>query len=450
MHVSRRLGFRSLLVLALSLAFIGAFSLLSVTAVQLGQRERDAARRDAASSGARLLDQSLGTAPTHTRFAQSADALLGITIRGVELEQPTGEPWVHGVTGLGDPLSVTRADGTELRVWLRPLEEGGEAATNLLLLYVTVTGGLILLLTYLALTHLIVRPVENLTRASERVATGQSEVVVPVRGAKEVAQLADAFNTMARQLADERAALVARLEDLQRTTRELESAEQQVERSAHLASVGRLAAGVAHEIGNPLTAISGLVELSADPTLDEEKRTEFLRRVQGETERIHRIIRDLLDYARPDDQHGSSDMAEVIAGAVRLVAPQSDARGLRIERRVEECPRVRGDSDRLTQVVLNLLLNAADAVDGEGEVVIELRVDEDEVVFAVSDTGPGISDDLLPTLFEPFVTSKPVGQGTGLGLAVSHTIVDRLGGSIQATNPSEGGARFEVRLPKAT
>ncbi len=98
-------------------------------------------------------------------------------------------------------------------------------------------------------------------------------------------------------------------------------------------------------------------------------------------------------------------------------------------------------------MALNLLLNAADAVDGDGEVVVEVRPDGDAVVLSVADSGPGIPEDILPHLFEPFVTSKPVGRGTGLGLAVSHTIIDRLGGTITASNPPEGGARFDVRIP---
>lgn len=452
----RRLGLRSQLVLALSVAFVIAFSLLGVAAVQLGRHGREHARRDAAETTAQLFARALGPNPDHGQFSRASETLLGSTIRGVELERPAGDPWIHGVTRLGPSVEVAHPDGT-LRLWLRPANEGGGASANLLLLYVSVTGAAILLLTYLALTYLIVRPVESLTQASERVARGQLHVRVPVRGAAEVARLAGAFNAMSEQLADERAALVARLEELERTTRDLESAERQVERSAHLASVGRLAAGVAHEIGNPLTAIAGLVELARDTDLPEARRFEFLSRVQKESERIHKIIRDLLDFARDEgqsewtgegpDDGSASDLAGVVAAAVRLVAPQTSARGLRIEQRLMDAPPVRGDADRLTQVALNLLLNAADAVDGDGEVVVEVRPDGDAVVLSVADSGPGIPEDILPHLFEPFVTSKPVGRGTGLGLAVSHTIIDRLGGTITASNPPEGGARFDVRIP---
>ncbi|HJL26577.1 MAG TPA: HAMP domain-containing sensor histidine kinase, partial [Polyangiaceae bacterium LLY-WYZ-15_(1-7)] len=310
-------------------------------------------------------------------------------------------------------------------------------------------------LTYLALTFLIVRPVEAVTRASERVAEGRLETQVPVRGAAEVAGLAQSFNAMARQLGAERLALEERLRQLEAARAETSAAQDQVLRSARLASVGRLAAGIAHEIGNPLAAILGLTEIARDADLDAEERDEFLARIQTETERIHRIIRDLLDFARQEQEPGAgdgerrADLGQVVADAVHLVAPQKDTAKLRIERRVEEVPPVRGSADRLTQVVLNLLLNAADAVEGEGDVVVEVAREGEEVVLSVSDTGPGIPEDVLEELFEPFVTTKPVGQGTGLGLAVCHTIVERVGGTITAENAEGGGARFVIRLPLA-
>ncbi|MEM9067038.1 MAG: HAMP domain-containing sensor histidine kinase [Myxococcota bacterium] len=447
----RRFGFglRLQLVVALSVAFIIAFALLGLAAVQLGRRGREAERIHAARVTAQVLADSLDEDPGRRRFYVLADRVVGEAgIRGAEFERGTLEPWVRGVTGLGRPVEAETSRGT-LRLWIRAPEQ--LPLHNLLLLYVAVTGGAILLLTYLALTYLIVRPIDAVTRASERLAGGALEAEVPVRGAAEVRGLATTFNDMARQLRTDRRALEQRLRELEETTRELEAAQEQVLRSARLASVGRLAAGVAHEIGNPLAAILGLIELAQDDELDVETRHEFLARIQKETERINGIIRDLLDFARQDaeEAEATADLAEVVENAVQLVAPQKDTRKLAIERRVADSGVVRGSADRLTQVVLNLLLNAADALDGEGEIVVEVSEEDGFALLAVSDSGPGIPDELLDTLFEPFVTSKPVGQGTGLGLAVCHTLVERLGGQIRAENSPEGGARFVVRLPLA-
>ncbi len=320
-----------------------------------------------------------------------------------------------------------------------------------------VTGGAILLVTTLVLTVLIVRPLEALTRASERIARGSLDVEVPARGAAEVRRLAASFTGMAKQLKADRLALEERLRELEATTAELGEAEEQILRSARLASVGRLAAGVAHEIGNPLSAILGLVELARDEEMEASERSELLARTQRETERIHRIIRELLDFARQggpsddDDAVGQevSDLAEVVGDAVRLVAPQQGGVPVRVDLE-EALPPVRGSADRLTQVLLNLLLNAVDAVreaERQGEVRLRATRAGEGVELVVEDDGPGVPDALRDSIFEPFVTSKATGDGTGLGLAVTHTILERLGGSIDVENVPGAGARFRVHLP---
>ena len=443
-----RFGLRAQLVAALTAAFFLAFSLLGVAAIQLGRRSRDSARLDDAQATANTFAAALERDATRSAFLNYADAAIGRGgIRGVVLQRPDVAPWTRGVTHLGTPVAD---ESGRVQLWIRPPAGDGRVFGQLMMLYVSVTVGAILLLTFLALTRLIVRPVEAMTHAAHRMATGRLDVSVPVSGALEVAGLAASFNTMARQLAAERSAMERRLLELEATTKELKSAELQVERSAHLASVGRLAAGVAHEIGNPLTAIGGLVELAQDDDLPTEKRNEFLRRVESETARIQRIIRGLLDFARPGETLDSGQrvrLSEVVQASVTLIAPQRDASNIRIEQRVEPACEVHGTLDLLTQVLLNLLLNAIDAVDGDGDVLVEAgESPAGGVVLSVTDSGGGISEPILATLFEPFVTSKPVGKGTGLGLAVCHTIVERLGGTLTAQN-MDVGARFEVWLP---
>lgn len=452
----RPLGLRLQLVLALTVAFVIAFSLLGIAAVQLGQRARTQARLEDAEVTASLAAASLARDGSREAFVALADAMVGRgDVRGVEwTRRDRGgieAPWLRGVTGVGTAVSATTDHG-ELRLWLRANDGPRPAQSSLLLFYVSLTGGAILLLTYVVLTFVIVRPVEAVTLASERVARGNLEVSVPVRGAGEVARLATSFNAMATQVRRDRDALEQRLRELERAKAELESAQEQVVRGARLASVGRLAAGLAHEIGNPLTAILGLVELARDEDVDEADRAEMLRRIQHETERIHGILRDLLDFARQGRESepvaASADLREVIADASALVAPEGRGK-LRIERALDDVPRVVGSGDRLEQVVLNLLLNAKDAMGGEGRVHVRLRREGDRAVLTVRDEGPGIAAEIRDRLFEPFATTKPVGQGTGLGLAVCHAMIERLGGTIVAENAPEGGACFEVRLPLA-
>jgi len=306
-----------------------------------------------------------------------------------------------------------------------------------------------------------VRPVEALTRASERLAAGKLDARAPIGGAAEVARLSIAFNAMSDDLRRERAALDQRVAELEKTTRELRAAQSSLVRSEKLASVGRLSAGVAHEIGNPLTAILGLVELLQSGDLEPGEQAEFLKRIRGETERIHRIIRDLLDFARaqpdgPGEAGATADLAVVVDRAVTLVAPQKDLRRIVIERRVApELPPVRGSEDRWTQILLNLLLNAADAIEGEGTITVvlegegESEGEVERVRLVVSDSGPGIAKEVLGRLFEPFVTTKPPGSGTGLGLAVCLSLVEGFGGRMSAENVEGGGARFTIAAPRA-
>ena len=440
-------------MVALSLAFVGAFTLLGVASVQLSGRSRVALRVRDAEATAETMAEALrltgGASRSFTLLADAAMAKGGV--RGVELRREGSAPRVRGVTGLGTPVDAEVADGASLRLWVRaPGAAFTDRFDDLLFLYAALTGGVILLLTYVGLTVLIVRPVEALTQASERMARGNLEVEVPARGAKEVARAARSFNRMAAQLRTDRELLEARLREIEAAKTELEAAQEQLVRSARLASIGRLSAGVAHEIGNPLAAILGLVELARDPELPAEDREEFLARIQAETERIHRIIRDLLDFARQDpDEADAVDLRQCLEDALRLVTPQKSWRSIALERDLpDRIPPVRGQPDRLQQVLLNLLLNAADAVDGEGRVRISVSVEDEAVVLDIADDGPGIAEEVRDHLFEPFVTSKPPGEGTGLGLAVSHTIVERLGGSLEALEAPEGGALFRVRFPR--
>jgi signal transduction histidine kinase len=324
---------------------------------------------------------------------------------------------------------------------------------RLLRLYLLLTGTLILAVVYVTLTRLIVRPVENLTSAVERQKPNLThDDIISVGGAAEVVRLGVAFNAMARDLRLEKSALEARLSELEQTTEVLRSTQDQLIRSEKLAGVGRLAAGVAHEIGNPLAAILGLVELLQLGSLSRNEEGEFLARIRNETERIHLIIRDLLDYARTQpkelDQFATADLEKVVEEAVALVAPQKDLRRVTLERRVHGGDvTVRGSAHELTQIVVNLLLNAADAVRGEGHIMIELSPGEREVELSIVDSGTGIPEAVRDKLFDPFVTTKPAGQGTGLGLAVCSAIVERLGGSITGHSLPLRGARFTVRLP---
>jgi signal transduction histidine kinase len=450
------LGLRAQIILALLAAFTLSFSALGLIVVQVARRSTELERARRAHTIATAISFALEDDPGHLRAADTlARRLGGDEVAGLALTTARGDLLRVGATTGPRSANVVLESGETLSLWLTPLDPDSDSPlARLLRLYLMITGALIVALTYVLLTRLIVRPVENLTRASEQLAEGARTAQVPVAGAAELARLAVSFNRMAGELRKQKSALEERLNEILRTSKELSETRDQLVRSEKLASVGRLSAGIAHEIGNPLAAISGLVELLQLGGLSQAEHEEFLGRIRAETDRIHRIIRELLDYSRTRPSESAAlahgNLAEVIDEAVKLIAPQKDLRQVTIERRIhDEKPLVRAPAHELTQIVLNLLLNAADAVAGEGSILIELTRADGQLLLSLSDSGPGIPDAVLGRIFDPFFTTKPPGKGTGLGLAVCLSLVERFGGKLWAENMKGGGARFSLLLPAA-
>ena len=454
-----RLGLRAQIVLALLAVFVLSFALLGTATVRLTRAASQVEKTRTAAAIAETTAVALqaggaddvAASPEHARRVLEV-AVRSVPLLGARLEGAAGLRVVVGHVPHAPGVSVALSSGARLTVWPEPADERARGPlANLLSFYVAMTGLTVLMLAYFALTHLIVRPLDRITAVSEQLASRSLELRAPEVGAAEVVRLASALNHMAAELRAEREALVQRLRELEQRTEELKATQAQLIHGEKLASVGRLAAGVAHEIGNPLAAILGLVELLRGGGLPPEQSEEFLGRIQGETERIHRIIRDLLDFARrdADAEHAdeSVDLREVVDEAVALLRPQKLSKQVAIEVQLPEgLPRVRGSASRLTQVVVNLLLNALDALQGQGAVSIGARRDGERCVLVIEDDGPGIAAEIKDRLFEPFTTTKPVGQGTGLGLAVSLALVESMGGTIRASSRQPGGARFEVVL----
>jgi two-component system NtrC family sensor kinase len=327
-------------------------------------------------------------------------------------------------------------------------------------LYMTVFGLALLVFAYFALTRLIVRPVDHLVEAADRVASGARTLRVPGGGPREIVELGASFQAMAEKLIAEESALLLKVRELTETTTQLTQTQAQLVRSERMASVGRLAAGLAHEIGNPVAALIGMLDLVLPGDLPPDVERDFLRRMRGETERIHTVVRDLLDFARPEEIQlieGASpppaDVRMVIDDVVGLVRPQKGFQGVQLEIRVDGPLRVTLAAPRLTQVLLNLVLNAGAAIASlkrQGKIVLHASaVQGGHVRIVVEDDGPGIASAVRDRLFEPFVTTKAVGEGTGLGLAVCRGLVESAGGEIGVDPSRVRGARFFLVLPSA-
>jgi two-component system, NtrC family, sensor kinase len=228
-----------------------------------------------------------------------------------------------------------------------------------------------------------------------------------------------------------------------------EALRHQVTRAEKLASIGRLAAGVAHEINNPLTGVLTFSHLMREkPNMDAQDR-EDLDLIIRETTRAADIVRGLLDFARERPVLMERlDLNEVVRRTVRLIANQKKFEKITIEELLQEgLPQVRGDMNQLQQVLLNLSLNACTAMPSGGTLTIHTAAVEEKVMLKIRDTGCGIKPELLDRIFEPFFTTQDVGKGTGLGLSVTHGIIEQHGGELEVQSRVGEGSEFTIYLP---
>ena len=250
--------------------------------------------------------------------------------------------------------------------------------------------------------------------------------------------------------AEERADRLRR--ELARIRADLKGAEATLLRAEKLASVGQLAAGIAHEVGNPVGIILGMAEVIATGTLSEEETRQFASQIRAAGMRVHSIIRDLLAFARPARDEGAvANVAEVIAATVKLLAPQKRFKGIEVNVEVREADlKAEIRPSQLQQILVNLLLNAADAMGGKGTVRVVAGAEERWALISVSDNGPGIPEEDQSRIFDPFFTTKPPGEGTGLGLPICAQICEVYGGEITVASEPGKGACFTVRLWRPT
>lgn len=237
---------------------------------------------------------------------------------------------------------------------------------------------------------------------------------------------------------------------IMRNVTSLKLDEEQQRHSERLATIGHMAAGVAHEVGNPLTAISSITQIlqrkAEDPFFQKQ-----LKKVREHINYINKIVKDLVDFSRPSNGETTETcVQEVIEQAVGLLKHDSRCRDTYFDLDfAENTPKIQCVPDQLHQVFVNLMLNAVDAMNDHEEprVYIRTRKENGDFCVEVEDEGPGIPADVQLHIFEPFFTTKEVGKGTGLGLSVSHGIIKRLGGTIEVDSEPEEGTTFTIRLP---
>ena len=395
---------------------------------------------------------------------------------------PHGQPLDPETAALAE---IARSEGRALLRAGRPWEPlyfaspiGGEVRVARLAPTVSVTWLIVLVVADVAvftgfglalLRRRLVRPLQRLDAAACAIAEGQLGARAPADGPREIFDVARAFNAMVDAVESRSQALEKAVAELRRSNRELREAHEGLDRTQRLAAVGSLAAGVAHEVGNPMGAVLAFVDLARrDADLSERSRG-HLSRALDEGERVRRILRQLLDFSRPPRAElVAVDLLALAEETADLVRAQRRYAGVSIEiTRDGDPPAAFADRGQVGQILLNLLLNAADVLAGTPDAVVhvcirgavrarrtgdcddrfENRVHSDAVACTVDDNGPGIAEEDRDRIFDPFFSTKEVGQATGLGLSNSLRLAEELGGSLALESRDGGGARFRLVLP---
>ncbi len=294
------------------------------------------------------------------------------------------------------------------------------------------------LLLLLLVVRTISRPLQRIALAAVRVTDGEYGTEVDLRKSNdEIGLLANSFNEMSRKMA-------ADIDQLRKMN-------DQLMRSDRLAAIGTLAAGVAHEVNNPLAAVSSMVQMLEREASSAGRETDEHKLILEQIDRIKLVTKDLTEFARVRPAAKRQvKINEVIESSLRLTSFDAEFQQLDLQLQLnKELPLVFADADQLQQVFLNLFLNAKDATSGSGKLVVSTRHVESFVQIDISDSGKGIAEADRKRLFDPFFTTKPAGSGTGLGLAVCYGIITAHGGTIDVAETGPSGTVFSIRLPLA-
>lgn len=483
-RLSVRLGLNLVFLLALGM---GLVNLVMALALQRALVRRETGRAERMALALARRDAG-GDLSREVRLLAAMEPDLGVTVFRPDRSASMGTP--PGDFVARELESVARAAGETQTPTLRtvgqtwgifwkrpayalaacPLSAGGAVAVSLNLHslyahlrqaetmamgYLVINLALLTLFGVYRLHRLAVHPLHRLLRRAETFREDEESFFLGEAGDEgEFTQLSRSLNRMLYRISEGKQALRSTVRSLETANRELRQARQDVINAEKLASVGRLSAGIAHEIGNPIAIVIGYLELLQQPGLDEDQRLEFVRRTEAEIHRINQIIRQLLDLARPAPERLEPvNLHAVIRDTAAMVGCQPLMTGIQVEMALKAADdRVLADPGQLRQVFLNLMLNAADALEAvpDGQIGLRTRnrnAGRPEIEIAVTDNGSGIPESQLPNIFDPFFTTKEPGKGTGLGLSVTFMIVQAAGGTIDAFSGEGGGARMVIRLP---
>lgn len=393
--------------------------------------------------------QALAPPEAEPSWGDAQDVFATGQVRLVQRDPATDEPLIRAtapIMGEGGLLGAVQVEMS-----LAALKEEFRYSRAHTIKIIAIECLIIIVFTSMILNIIVIRPVYRLARATQEIADGNLDERVEIVTTDEIGHLARSFNQMTARLRRSREKVEEQLASLEEANRELQLAHKELIASEKQASIGRLAAGVAHEIGNPLSSLLGFTEILLMGAGSKEDRQQCLNDMQGEIQRISRIVRDLLDFSRQRElQLEPVSINPILERTWRLLSTLPEFKEVEVRLDLANgLPQVFLDENLLQQVATNIMVNAAQAMDGSGALSVVSRHGDQGVTIAFHDTGPGIAPDVMEHIFEPFFTTKEVGVGTGLGLSVSQNLIAKCGGLLTAENTTEG-VRFEIAFPPHT
>ena len=341
---------------------------------------------------------------------------------------------------------------------LGPLYQKLRKSEKIILIYILLNTIVLVLFGIYLLSRIVVRPIHRLVSITEEFKDGEPFPNLMDSSPNEIGQLSRSLNMLLKRLDENKKELRAHISSLENANREIRKAQDEIIKSEKLASVGRLAAGVAHEIGNPIGITLGYLELLKDGNLSKEESRDFLKRMESEITRINQIIRQLLDFSRPaSGEREQTGIHGLIMETINMLKPQPMMAHIKTRPALQASKdTVWADPNQLKQVFLNIIINAADAMAGDdvsgkeetaGTLTIETIDMEDSIEVRFADTGPGIPQQELAHVFDPFYTTKNTGTGTGLGLSVCYRIIEGMEGSVRAESTQGKGTTIIIDIP---
>ena len=378
----------------------------------------------------------------------------------IAIETPDGDYWIisTAIRERGEPIGCLNLKVSKSR--LNAIT--GELVLRNLLVTLACLG-LVALVVHIFFLRSVRKPVREMIRVMEATEGGQLHLRARVASRDEIGELAEHLNLMlarienfsselARKVEEATRELALRNEELKRINQELFETQKNLARSERLAVAGQLAASLAHEIGTPLNSISGHVQLLARRKGLDDVSQRRIQIIENQIENIVRTVKQLLSWTRKFDlKIEAVDLRRALKESILVSSPALQQRKIKVQMDLpRDCPQIYGDAGYLQQVFLNFINNSMDAMPEGGELRLRLRYpapDAAEVAVEVSDTGHGIKPEMLPRIFEPMFTTKHMGTGAGLGLAICEQIVRQHGGTIQVESELRCGTTFKITLP---